>query len=264
ERESKPVHSGGPGEFAEIDQRIDWLSNRLTDLENEKMRFLRHVSHELKTPLSVLVEGSDLLDEGVTGSLTEPQREVVGMLQENAVKLQLLIDQLLDYNKLSATNTLNIEVVDITQTVHNIINRHKMLIAQRSIRTLLPNHPQLWKTDADLLQRVLANLISNAVHYGQQEGVLTITIIDEGLQLHVDVKNSGVPIQAEDIPHLFEPFYQGKQERDGAVQGTGIGLSIAQDAAKALGGVLSLKDNKDNQVCFRLTLEQQNESKDLG
>ena len=92
----RPIRVGGPADLRSLGERLDWLRLRLTELEAQKTRFLRHLSHDLKTPLAALREGTELLNDQVAGPLAPPQRQVVAILRDNSVKLQRLIEDLLD------------------------------------------------------------------------------------------------------------------------------------------------------------------------
>lgn len=247
---------GGPRELIELDEQLDWLAQQLEQLEGEKQRFLRHMSHELKTPLTTLREGSDLLAEEVAGQLNSSQKEIVGLLQTNAVQLQSLIEQLLDYNRLGQQEPIQPQNLDLRLLVNEALTPHKLLLEQKKIQVSVPEKKVYWRTDRAMLLRILSNLISNAAHYGTTNGMLSIQVEPEDKQLLVDVENSGPVIPDDDVPHLFEPFYQGSHKRAGAIKGSGIGLSIAQDAALALHSDLSLSRNKENKVCFRLALSE--------
>ncbi|NRB54655.1 MAG: two-component sensor histidine kinase, partial [Salinicola sp.] len=95
-----PTRIQGPAELVQLGERLTWLSGRLSELEAQKQQFLRHMSHELKTPLASVREGTSLLSDGVAGELNERQSEVVRLIDENGQELQTLIEQLLDYNLL--------------------------------------------------------------------------------------------------------------------------------------------------------------------
>src|SRR5256712_2732735 len=96
---SRPITVRGPEDLQTLGERLDWLRRRLAELEAEKNRFLRHLSHELKTPLTALREGAELLNDQVGGPLAPPQRQVVSIMRDNSVKLQRLIEDLLDYQR---------------------------------------------------------------------------------------------------------------------------------------------------------------------
>src|SRR5258708_29729668 len=93
------IRVGGPADLKYLGGRLEWLRERLIELEQQKRLFLRHVSHELKTPLTALREGSELLADETAGPLSAGQREVVGILRQNSVRLQQLIEDLLDYHR---------------------------------------------------------------------------------------------------------------------------------------------------------------------
>ena len=94
---SVPVQVGGPEDLQQLGERLDWMRQRLADLEQQKNRFLRQMSHELKTPLTALREGAELLSEEVVGKLTPEQREIAEILRHNSIELQKLIEDLLSY-----------------------------------------------------------------------------------------------------------------------------------------------------------------------
>lgn len=246
--------ASGPRELMALHDELNWLSEQLDALEQDKQRFLRHMSHELKTPLTSLREGSDLLAEGVTGALNHEQQEVVQLLQEQSRALQTLIEQLLDYNHLSQGVTLNLEQVTVYSLISDALAPFQLALQQKQIQLALPDTLIHWPTDPHLLMRILGNLISNAALYGACGTTLRIHHeISDGALL-IDVSNQGPLIPDAEIDHLFEPFYQGTNRRSGPIKGSGIGLSIAHDAAQALNGQLTLHENSNDIVTFRLSL----------
>lgn len=253
ERSPHPNLSG-PEELAQVNTQLNWLAQHLESLEQDKVRFLRHVSHELKTPLTTLREGADLLAEELAGPLSANQREIVQLLQQNSLTLQELIEQLLDYNRLNQPSQLQLENVVLPQLVERIMRPFKLQIEQKQLQVSLRFELENCRTDSQMLQRVLSNLISNAVHYADQGGTLWVSACRNDTALELTVCNQGPLIPNEDIPMLFEPFYQGKNRRRGPLKGSGIGLSIAAQACRALGASLALSHNSDGQVAFTLTL----------
>ncbi|GAA0681865.1 two component system sensor histidine kinase QseE/GlrK [Marinobacterium maritimum] len=254
ERNPSPQLSG-PVELVQVNEQLNWLAERLTALEEDKARFLRHISHELKTPLTTLREGADILSEELAGPLTKNQHEIVHLLQQNSITLQELIEQLLDYNRLQQPHRLQIETVAIHSLLERIIAPFKLQIEQKKLQLELElNNIDAWDTDAHMLQRILANLISNAVHYSNEGGTICIKTCQTGSELELEVANTGPQIPDTDIPQLFEPFYQGKNRRRGPLKGSGIGLSIAAQASNALNAQLQVSRNSDGWVAFSLLL----------
>ena len=248
---------GGPDELVELEQQLDWLTERLAEVENEKQRFLRHMSHELKTPLTTLREGSDLLADQITGPLNNSQMEVANLLQSNARQLQTLIEQLLDYSRLSQHEPVSIQQVPVLPVIVEACEPYKLLLEQKEIDLQIPGDDFQWKTDRAMLVRILGNLISNAALYGSKQGYLEVKTFIYEDEFCIEVINDGPTIPDTDIPHLFDPFYQGQNRRLGPVKGSGIGLSIVKDAAESIGARVELIKNSDNQVGFRVSLPKE-------
>ena len=119
---SQPISVRGPEDLRYLGRRLDWLRRRLEEFETQKNRFLRHVSHELKTPLTALREGAELLNDQVAGPLAPPQRQVVGIMRDNSVKLQRLIEELLDYQRaLHAAASLEVKSIPLESLVEEAV-----------------------------------------------------------------------------------------------------------------------------------------------
>ena len=216
------VSFSGPSELRSVGQRILWLSERLSWLESQRHQFLRHLSHELKTPLASMREGTELLADQVVGPLTPEQKEVVSILDSSSRNLQKLIEQLHTDVDLKATACL---------------------------------------AEPMLLMSVLDNLYSNAVHYGAESGNICLRSSLHGARVYIDVINTGTPIPQEERAMIFEPFFQGSHQRKGAVKGSGLGLSIARDCIRRMQGELYLVDESGQDVCFRIELPSSKNTK---
>ncbi len=210
------------------------------------------MSHELKTPLASLREGADLMAEGLVGDLEVRQREIVDIIQQNSRELQRLIENLLDYNQVLASNELSAEMVDLDGLWKELLQSYQFRIRKKDLDVRVYGSVKEWCVDAAKLRTVLDNLLSNAVNYSPENGTIEISWqISIGV-LVVDVANSGQPIPRADQLRIFQPFFQGSTERSGPIKGSGIGLSVARECAQAQGGTLDLVVNPKYPVCFRL------------
>ncbi|MBQ0757854.1 MAG: HAMP domain-containing histidine kinase [Amphritea sp.] len=252
----------GPKEFLALNQQLEWLETHLQLLEQEKQAFLRHMSHELKTPLTTLREGTDLLAEELAGPLTENQKEIINLMQENSFSLQSLIEQLLDYNRLQHGGEHEMQNQPILPVINESLASHQLLLRQKQIKVTLPKQDSPWAVDKGLLQRALSNLISNASVYGSEHGELKISLMTDDNNLTIDIGNTGPEIPEVDLGKLFDPFYQGVNKRQGSVKGSGIGLSIARESIRAMGGNLELHNNQDGYVSFMISLPKQGQATD--
>lgn len=244
----------GPRELRSVGQRIIWLSERLAWLESQRHQFLRHLSHELKTPLASMREGTELLADKVVGALTPEQEEVVAILDSSSRNLQTLIEQLLNYNRRLTDSAAQCERVALSPLIERVVASHALLARAKMMQT----HVNLICTDciADsaLLLSALDNLYSNAVHYGTESGTICFKSYRTGDRLIIDVTNTGQPIPQCESTMIFEPFFQGSRLRKGSVKGSGLGLSIAKDCIHRMQGELSLVENDPAEVCFRIML----------
>lgn len=247
----KGVHQG-PAELIQLHHQLDWLEQQLAEVEQQKQQFLRHISHELKTPLASIREAGDLLNEEILGTLSAPQKEVTGLLEQNSKRLQQLIEQLLNYNLLQGKRLASFSPVALDTLLSQLLLPWQPLLTQRKQRVELPESGLTLRADPALLRSVLDNLISNAVHYGDPSHPILIRAGQQNRQQWVEVENAGPDIPAAEQTRLFEPFFQGSSRRRGAVKGSGLGLSIAADCMKAQNGTLRLKSSQDNAIVFRL------------
>lgn len=255
------VSFSGPSELRSVGQRILWLSERLSWLESQRHQFLRHLSHELKTPLASMREGTELLADQVVGPLTPEQKEVVSILDSSSRNLQKLIEQLLDYNRKQADSAVELENVELAPLVETVVSAHSLPARAKMMHTDVDLKATACLAEPMLLMSVLDNLYSNAVHYGTESGNICLRSSLHGARVYIDVINTGTPIPQEERAMIFEPFFQGSHQRKGAVKGSGLGLSIARDCIRRMQGELYLVDESGQDVCFRIELPSSKNTK---
>lgn len=244
----------GPREIRSLAQRILWLSERLAWLESQRHEFLRHISHELKTPLASMREGTELLADEVAGPLTADQKEVVSILNDSSRHLQTLIEQLLDYNRKLADGPVEMSDVMLRPLIDQLVSTHSLTARAKLIDTAIDLQAASCRAEPTLLLRAIDNLYSNALHYGAESGKIWIRSRQQGNRVTIEVANTGSAIPQAERAMIFEPFFQGNLQRKGAVKGSGLGLSIAKDCVRQLEGDLQLVDSDEADVCFRIEL----------
>jgi len=241
----------GPQEVAEIGRKLNWLRQRLQDTQRQKELFQRHISHELKTPLASLREGTDLLAEQVTGHLSQQQQEVVEIVRRNAIELQRLIENLVDYKQLP-TRELVFENIELAKLWEETLANYRITIAQKNLRLSVRGKLAYWVADRHTLKTTLDNLLSNAVNYTPESGQIDVVWRERAGRLTLAIANSGEPIPRADRERVFEPFYQSTAKRTGPIKGSGVGLSVARECIELQGGTLTLVSHKRFPVCFQL------------
>ncbi|MEN9461591.1 MAG: hypothetical protein RIS84_1611, partial [Pseudomonadota bacterium] len=160
------VQISGPEDLVQLGQRLNWLRLRLLELEQEKNKFLRHVSHELKTPLTAIREGSELLLDEIVGKLHPEQREIVQILKKNSLHLQKLIENLLNFSAAHFQNlNLTIEEQHLKSLILQVINDHSLQIKSKSLLVDIDLEELSFEGDAEKLKSIIDNLLSNAFKY---------------------------------------------------------------------------------------------------
>lgn len=236
-----PIAINGPADLSHLGQRLDWLRQRLLDLEAEKSRFLHHMSHELKTPLAAIREGAELLSDEVAGALAPGQRQIARILRQNSLVMQKQIEDLLNYNAARfATSQLQRSPVALHNTLVEVLQAYQLQLRARQIQVDLRIEPVEILCDAEKMHTVFDNLISNAVKFSPPGGTIHLQLAREGDAIRFDCIDEGSGIEPAERARVFEPFFQGSQQPHSHVQGSGIGLSIAREYAELHGGAIVL------------------------
>ncbi|MBF7073180.1 HAMP domain-containing histidine kinase [Glaciecola sp. MH2013] len=253
--------SNGPRELIAVEKDLFLLHKRIQQLEKVRTALLRHASHELKTPLASFKEGCALLAEEMVGDLNTQQKEVVNLLQISTVRLNLLIEKLLDYNALLQQAEPSFEKLDVKQIVNECLTQNGLALQQSKcdIKSTISNDVQHIVSDAELFRRILDNLISNAVAHGTQGTSIYLHLYAQHNDYVLDVANHGNGISEDDRKTIFEPFKRGEFMRNDRVIGAGLGLSIVSDCARLLGGTVAIVEVDYAKVCFRIKLPQRDE-----
>jgi two-component system sensor histidine kinase GlrK len=244
----------GPYELRNIFEKLQWLEARLVQLEALRQSFLRHASHEFKTPLSSIKEGCSILSEELAGPVTKSQKEVISLLDESALRLGHLTEQLLDYNYFLQQQEPNLSDINADRLFKELQRNHLLAFTNREQVLTSECTVQKIRTDRILFTRIIENLLSNAQAYGGQRGKVLIQLSQQGEFLTLRVANTGPKISANDLEHLLEPFYRADVPRYDSLRGSGLGLSIVNDCARLLGGQVELMADDDYDFIAKVTL----------
>ncbi|MGV8892069.1 MAG: sensor histidine kinase [Burkholderiaceae bacterium] len=248
----------GPADLRRLGSQLDWLRRRLADLEADKARFMRHISHELKTPLAALREGVALLEEEVAGPLSGNQREVAGILRQNTLALQTQIEDLLRYNAAAFdAQQLHCVPTALRALLQQVSDVQRLQWQARDLTIELSGTDQVASVDPDKLQVALANLLSNAIRFSPQGGTIHLLLGRLSDRITIDCIDQGPGIAPTDAARIFEPFYQGLRQPPGARNGNGIGLSIVHEYVAAHGGTVQLVP-RETGAHFRISLLLEN------
>jgi two-component system sensor histidine kinase GlrK len=244
----------GPQDIHELGRQLDWLRQQLAALDEHKILFLQHISHELKTPLAAIREGAGLLRDGIVGKISREQLEVVQILHENSLQLQEQVESLLNFNlALEQDKLISEEIIDLATLIPAAVKKYRLAILSSNI-SIIPQLHSVWVRGApEQLQTVIDNLLSNAIKYSDDDGEIEVRLYQKHNKAVLDMLDDGIGVLANDKPHLFEPFYQGRPPANASIQGTGLGLSLVKHYLLLHGGSVELVEI-ENSTCFRVTL----------
>ena len=244
----------GPADLALVGQRLNWLRLRLVELDADKSRFLRHISHELKTPLASMREGVSLLEDGVAGELSPEQREIAQILRHNTALLQNQIEDLLRFNTAAfEARQLHRQTIDLLQLLENQVDAQRLQWRARELSVSVVGEPVKIALDPEKIGTAVANLLSNAIRYSPLKGSIRMELVKFAGYVRIDFHDQGSGVAVADRERIFEPFYRGERQPQDVVRGSGIGLSIVHEYVAAHGGRVELLQDQPG-AHFRIEL----------
>lgn len=214
-------------ELGEKNEELKRLNEEVLELTHSRLVFFTNISHELRTPLTLIADPVEMLleDTGIKGK----SRELLKMVQRNALALQQLVSNILDFRKIqNGKMGLKLYRFDIVKTLTMWVGDFQLTAERKQIRLHLDvddlkgSHEMI--ADQEKISRIVFNLLSNALKYTPAGGEIFVSLKDEGANLRLDVKDTGKGISQDEADKIFERFFQAK----GAASGTGIGLALVK------------------------------------
>jgi signal transduction histidine kinase/ligand-binding sensor domain-containing protein/CheY-like chemotaxis protein/AraC-like DNA-binding protein len=232
-------------------------AERFRELDRARSRFFANVSHEFRTPLTLTLGPLDDLQAGFHGPLAPMMAEQVALARRNAGRVLELIDQLLEVSRLEVGSTpLRARNMELATFASRLGEAFRPLAERQSI-TLnleLPDEPLTVWADPVHLERVLANLLSNAFKFTQSGGTVWLSLGSDSKEARIAVRDDGPGIAPADLPHVFDRFYRGSESAARHQPGTGIGLALASELAVLHGGTLEVESEEGSGSTFMLSL----------
>lgn len=214
-------------ELGEKNEELKRLNEEVLELTHSRLVFFTNISHELRTPLTLIADPVEMLleDTGIKGK----SRELLKMVQRNALALQQLVSNILDFRKIqNGKMELKLYRFDIVKTLTMWVGDFQLTAERKQIRLhlnvddLKGSHEMI--ADQEKISRIVFNLLSNALKYTPAGGEIFVSLKDEGANLRLDVRDTGKGISQDEADKIFERFFQAK----GAASGTGIGLALVK------------------------------------
>lgn len=253
-------------EDKEIRHLLEQINRTLEDRQNANAgyrrselntkRMLSNISHDLKTPLTVIIGYLEMLlmQENL-------EKDMIKKVSHKANELKEQIDRFFTLAKLEAGDTvLTMSKINLNEFCRETIVDFYNILTEKEfeVNINIPDPPVFIYADREALGRILNNLISNAVRYGDAGHYLGLTLRREDNFVFVDVIDHGKGIAYSEIPHVFDRLYTLEDSRNREIQGNGLGLTIAKSLAEKINGTLTLKSIQNEETVFTLKLQQFN------
>ena len=252
------IPTNRPDEIGDLARSFRRMTQQLTELDRLKAEFVSIASHELKTPLSVIRGYVSLLLDGIYGDIAEQQRPILGSVRDQTDRLARLIQQLLDISRFEAGGgRLEMKPIDLQFFLADLATSFEALAIQNQIDFALeaaPDLPPRLVGDSDRLNEVLGNLLSNAFKFTPRGGRIWLRVGKGDGRIVVEVADTGVGIPSDQLPRIFEKFFQVENEAQPRSVGSGLGLAIASEIVEAHGGTISAESQVGRGTTVRVIL----------
>ncbi|MDB4875923.1 MAG: ATP-binding region ATPase domain protein [Gemmatimonadetes bacterium] len=247
-------------EFGQLAQSFLEMTRQLGELDKLKAEFVSVASHELKTPINVMLGYLQLMEEGIYGPLTPKQQDVHKTLGLQANTLLRLVKQLLDVSRFEAGGgRVEPRHINLENMLAELEDAFHVLAVQREVQFCIRRNGDLPREvvwDQDRINEVLGNLLSNAFKFTPRGGTIELSLeqVDGGGRLLMEVRDTGAGIPPEQLHRIFDKFYQADNQGSAHAKGTGLGLAIAKQIVDAHGGTISCESTLGVGTTFKITL----------
>ncbi|NTV89643.1 MAG: cell wall metabolism sensor histidine kinase WalK [Clostridiales bacterium] len=230
---------------------------QLKELEKIRTDFIGTISHEIKTPLTSIIMGTDMLLDPAVGSLNEEQAQFISLIREDSDRLTKLVNELLELTRIESGKAVyKFDNYPLEEIILYSLKNFSNLFEQNGIKLTNNFSSSLPVVYADFgkVIRVINNLISNAIKYAGEGGEITVSAWQENGRAYVSVRDSGEGIPSEYLEKVFEKFFQVR-EGDIEIRGTGLGLAVAKEIIEAHNGSIWCESEIEAGSCFTFTLD---------
>ncbi len=243
-----------PRELKPIAQRLRDTLDELRRAFDREKQAVADLSHELRTPVTALLA---TLDVALRKPRTiEEYHQVIVDARDVSSSMRALVERLLSLAKIDAgVAQIRVEAVDMDDLLADVATLIRPLANEKGLKFVIDATPRVvWCTDPDKLREILVNLLHNAVQYNRPDGSITVRAQPNGERLDITVSDTGIGIDADAIPHIFERFYRADVSREEPALHAGLGLSIVRGYVDLLGGTIGATSNLGTGTTFHLSL----------
>lgn len=247
-------------EIGDLSRSFATMTEQLAELDRLKAEFVSVASHEIKTPLSVIRGYVSLLADGIYGEVNDQQKKTLESVSDQVDRLTRLVHRLLDISRFEAGGgRLEVRRINVRDFLDELTGGFHVLAFQNGIDfsvNVAGDTPVNIEGDADRVNEVLGNILSNAFKFTTHGGRITLDARRDGTGIAVEVRDTGVGIPPDKLPKIFEKFYQVDNSAQPRSAGSGLGLAIAREIVEAHGGTITAESQVGQGTKFRVTLPE--------
>lgn len=243
-------------ELKEYNIELELQKRQLDEANQLKSSFLSNMSHELRTPLNSVIALSGVLSRRLSGTISEDEFKYLGIIEKNGKQLLSLINDILDLSRIeSGKEDLSITTFSIYDLVLDIVASLEPIASEKGISVInqIDSNLPLIISDSSKCHHIIQNIISNAIKF-TEIGYVEISAHIKNDLIHISIKDTGIGISAEDIPHIFDEFRQADGKASRKYGGTGLGLAIANKYSMLLHGNVAVESKLGSGSTFMVTL----------
>jgi signal transduction histidine kinase len=220
----------------------------------QQKQFLADASHDLKTPLTVILANNNILSAHKNETV-ESQMKWIESTSEEAGRMSDLVNKMLELAKSEASKEeLRLGEIDLSEVVENSILQFEVVAFEKNITIESGIQPDIHlRTHRSTLSKVLEILFDNAIKYSEENGTISVALYKSSKKIYFTINNKGEYIKPHELPHVFERFYRTNKERE--VGGHGLGLSLAKKKCDMLGCKIKVESNEEDGTTFTITFK---------
>jgi PAS domain S-box-containing protein len=228
----------------------------LAEIDRAKTAFFSNVSHEFRTPLTLMLAPLEDTIANLDGTIPPQEREQLQLIQRNGMRLLKLVNSLLDFSRIEAGRVqVSYELIDLASYTAELASTFRTLIERVGMSLVVecPTLPEAIYVDREMWEKIVLNLLSNAFKF-TLAGTITVGLQWLEKSVELTVSDTGVGIPPEELLHLFERFHRVKNSQGRSFEGSGIGLSLVQELVKLHGGAIKVSSTSGQGSCFSVTI----------
>ena len=245
--------------FREVKRQIDRQNLQLIEADKQKSRFFRFTSHELKSPVIAIKSSVDGVIKNFSDQMDDRANDLLQRASRRSDQMLEIIRELLELSKNRSRAVRDREIIEINQLIPELIEQQKMQAEERTINLEvdLSEEELLIYGHQDSFKEIFQNLLSNALRYTKENGIIKIVTRDLGDKIELSIKDSGIGIVKDDIPKIFDEFFRSERAKREVKFGTGLGLSIVKQIVENYGGKITVQSTQGEGTRFAIIFPKQ-------